>query len=58
MAAQGIAEDGAPTKHVVHVNWFGRDPGGATMFVLPSTEDAAASPQVVEPESGVILPHN
>lgn len=58
MATQGIVEDGAPTKHVVHVRWFGRDPGGATIFVLPQAEDGAASHQVADRDGGVVLPHS
>jgi hypothetical protein len=58
MAALGIVEDGAPTKHVVHVSWFGRDPGGATIFVVPPAEDGAASDPVVESDGGAALPHH
>ena len=37
MSAQGVAEDSAPTehKHSMRVEWFGRDPGGGTLFVSP-----------------------
>jgi hypothetical protein len=55
MATQGIVEDGAPTKHVVHVSWFGRDPGGATIFIMPPAEEGAAAHPTAERDGGVVL---
>lgn len=43
MAVQGIVEGSAPTKHSVRVDWFRRDPGGTTIFVVPAGGDGAAS---------------
>jgi hypothetical protein len=36
MSAQGAAEDSAPTKHSVRVEWFQRDPTGGTLFISPT----------------------
>jgi hypothetical protein len=33
----------APTRHSLRVDWFLRDPGGTTIFVLPG-DDGVASP--------------
>ncbi|HEY6422621.1 MAG TPA: hypothetical protein VIY28_05095 [Pseudonocardiaceae bacterium] len=46
MAVQGTVEDSAPTKHSVRVDWFGRDPGGTTIFVTPVVGEGA-HPQLV-----------
>lgn len=44
MAAQGVVEGSAPTKHSVAVDWFRRegDPVGGTVFVKPATDDSTA----------------
>jgi hypothetical protein len=42
MAGQGTVKDSAPTKHSVRVDWFQRDPGGSTIFVMPGDDGAAA----------------
>lgn len=47
MAVQGI-EDSAPTKQVVRVDWFHRDPGGSTIFILPATGEGATPQPVAE----------
>jgi hypothetical protein len=38
MTRQSIVGDSAPTKHVLRVEWFQRDPGGTTVFVSPPRE--------------------
>lgn len=43
MAALGVVEDGAPTKHSVRVEWFRREPGGGTVFVKPAGSDSAST---------------
>lgn len=47
MAAQGIVGGDAPIRHVVRVEWFGRDPGTVTIFVSPAG-DGGTTPAVVE----------
>ncbi len=42
MAGQGTVEDSAPTKHSVRVDWFRRDPGGSTIFVMPGGDGAVS----------------
>jgi hypothetical protein len=32
----------APTRHSVRVDWFQRDPGGTTIFVLPEDDGVAS----------------
>lgn len=54
MAAQDIVENSAPTKptkHLVHVNWFERDPGGATIFVMPPRKDVATQQLIGEDDT-------
>lgn len=53
MAAQGIIEGGAPMRHVVRVDWFQRDPGGSTTFVMPAGVDGATPRQAIEHDNGV-----
>ncbi len=48
MPAQGVAEDSAPTRDAVRVDWFQRDPGGGTIFVVPARCEGAASQWVAE----------
>lgn len=48
MPAQGVAEDNVPTRHAVRVDWFRRDPGGGTIFVVPARGDGAASQWAAE----------
>jgi hypothetical protein len=36
MTMQGIVEGGTPTRHSLRVEWFQRDPGGSTIFILPA----------------------
>lgn len=48
MAGHGIVEDSAPTTHSVRVNWFRRDPGGTTIFVMPAGDDGAAPQPIAE----------
>lgn len=48
MAVRGVVEDSAPTKHAVRVDWFHRDPGGGTIFVMPAGDDGAASQPIAE----------
>lgn len=42
MAARNIVDDSPPTKHSVRVDWFRREPGGSTIFVVPAAEVGAA----------------
>lgn len=42
----------APAKHSVRVDWFRRDPGGTTIFVLPA-DDGGTSQSVVERDGDV-----
>lgn len=51
MTAQ-IVEDIAPTKHAVRVNWFLREPGGSTIFVMPPDDAIAGSEPVAERGAG------
>lgn len=44
MSTQGIEEGNAPAKHAVRVDWFQRDPGGTTIFVLPGDDGVASQP--------------
>ncbi|HVE96456.1 MAG TPA: hypothetical protein VNA67_05685 [Pseudonocardiaceae bacterium] len=39
---QGVVADSTPAKHSVQVDWFRRDPGGTTIFVLPGDNDVAS----------------
>ncbi|MCU1610573.1 MAG: hypothetical protein QOH09_660 [Pseudonocardiales bacterium] len=48
MPVQGVAEVNAPTRHAVRVDWFRREPGGGTIFVLPATGEDADLQQVAE----------
>lgn len=48
MTVQGILGNNAPTKHSVRVDWFGRDPGGGTIFVMPVDGDGAAAQPAAE----------
>lgn len=48
MPVQGVVEDSAPTKHAVRVDWFRREPGGGTIFVLPARDENADLPSVAE----------
>ena len=48
MTAQDIAEGNAPTNHSLRVNWFHREPGGSTNFVMPPAGDGAAAQAVAE----------
>lgn len=48
MAGRGTVEDSAPTKHSVRVDWFRRDPGGSTIFVMPGAGDGAAAQSVAD----------
>jgi hypothetical protein len=44
MGVHSIVEDDVlTTKHSVRVDWFQRDPGGGTIFVMPVPESGAAS---------------
>ncbi len=52
MTGQDIAEGNAPLKHSLQVNWFHREPGGSTIFVLPSEGDGAAAQPVAERHDG------
>jgi hypothetical protein len=52
MTAQNIAEGNAPTTHSFRVNWFHREPGGSTIFVLPPDGDGAAAQPVPERDGG------
>lgn len=42
MTGQGPVGDSAPPKHAVRVDWFGRDPGGGTIYVMPPQSHGAA----------------
>lgn len=42
MAGRGTVENSAPTKHSVRVDWFRRDPGGSTVFVMPGNDGAVS----------------
>ncbi|PZS37705.1 MAG: hypothetical protein DLM62_17800 [Pseudonocardiales bacterium] len=52
MTAQDIAEGNAPTNHSLRVNWFHREPGGSTIFVMPPAGDGAAAQPVAERDDG------
>jgi hypothetical protein len=45
MAAQGVVEGSAATKHSVRVDWFRLEPGGTTIFVKPA-DDHGVAPQL------------
>jgi hypothetical protein len=51
MTAQDIAE-GAPTTHSLRVNWFHREPGGSTIFVMPPDGDGVAAQPVAGRDDG------
>jgi hypothetical protein len=57
MAVQGIVEGSAPTKHSVCVEWFRREPGGSTIFVMPVAGDGAAPQPVAERDDDAIATH-
>lgn len=57
MTVQGIDEDSALTKHVVRVDWFGRDPGGSTIFVMPADGDGAAARPVAVADHDATATH-
>lgn len=48
MPVQGVVEDSAPMRHAVRVDWFRREPGGGTIFVLPARDEYADLPPVAE----------
>lgn len=48
MPAQGVAQGSAATRHAVRVDWFRRDPGGGTIFVVPARNEGAPSQWVAE----------
>lgn len=56
MGVHGIVEDDVlTTKHSVRVDWFQRDPGGGTIFVMPVPESGAAQsvgPRADEADGG------
>ncbi|MBA2472649.1 MAG: hypothetical protein H0V41_10580 [Pseudonocardiales bacterium] len=52
MTAQDIAEGNAPTTHSLQVNWFHREPGGSTIFVMPPDCDGVAAQPVAERDDG------
>lgn len=59
MTAQDIAEGSAPaegsaTTHSLQVNWFHREPGGSTIFVMPPVGDGTAAQPVAECDDGAI----
>jgi hypothetical protein len=56
MTAQ-IVEDSAPAKHAVRVNWFHREPGGSTIFVMPPDGDAATSQPITRRDDGAAAGH-
>ncbi len=56
MTAQ-IVEDSAPTKHAVRVNWFHREPGGSTIFVMPPDGNAATDQPVAQGDDGAAAAH-
>jgi hypothetical protein len=51
MTAQDTAEGNAPTIHSLRVNWFHREPGGSTIFVMPPGDGVAAQ-AVAERDDG------
>ncbi|MGH3918868.1 MAG: hypothetical protein ACRDSG_07490 [Pseudonocardiaceae bacterium] len=57
MAVQGGVEDSALMKHVVRVDWFRRDPGGSTIFIMPAGGDNAAAQPVAEHGDGAKATH-
>lgn len=48
MVTREVGEDSAPTAHSVRVDWFGRDPGGGTVFVKPVGDDSSAPHPVAD----------
>jgi hypothetical protein len=44
MTMRGVVEGSTPAKHSVRVDWFRRDPGGTTIFVLPGDDGVASQP--------------
>ena len=60
MTMQGIAEGSAPaegrapTTHSLRVNWFHREPGGSTIFVMPPVGNGTAAQPVAECDDGAI----
>ena len=48
MPAQDLAEDSAPTRHAVRVDWFRREPGGGTIFVVPTRGEGTTPRPVTE----------
>jgi hypothetical protein len=56
MTAQ-IVEDHTPTKHAVRVNWFHREPGGSTIFVMPPDGDAATAQPTTQRDDGAAAAH-
>jgi hypothetical protein len=56
MTAQ-IVEDSAPMKHAVRVNWFHREPGGSTIFVMPPDGGAAATQPIMQGDDSAAAAH-
>lgn len=48
MPVQDVVEDSAPTRHALRVDWFRREPGGGTIFVLPAKDENADLAPVAE----------
>jgi hypothetical protein len=57
MTAQDIAERSEPTPRSLRVNWFRREPGGTTIFVMPPDGDAATVQPITEGDDGVAAAH-
>jgi hypothetical protein len=47
----------APTKHSVRVEWFRREAGGFTIFVMPAAGDGAAPQPVAERDDDATATH-
>lgn len=48
MIVRGVVEGSASTRHAVRVDWFRRDPGGGTLFILPAESEGAVPQPIVE----------
>jgi hypothetical protein len=51
MAVRGMKADTAPTKHSTRVEWFQRDPGGSTIFVVRRLHPSPSAVSTLEPST-------
>lgn len=57
MTVQGVVEGSASTRHAVRVDWFRRDPGGGTLFIMPAGSIGAAPPPIAERDNDATATH-